>query len=76
MKYYPAFTHNLVKAFGDVPYPITKAELAARVGDIRVQNDFDSKISLKALVESLPVDRFTCACELYNNIDCIVFDFH
>ncbi len=75
MSYYSAFVHNLVKAFGDIDYPITKAELIAKVGDKGVQNDFNSTISLKKLIEELPVDRFTCACELYCNIDCVVLKF-
>ena len=44
MKYYSAFVHNLVKAFGDVSYPISKADLAAQVDGIQVQNGFDSFI--------------------------------
>lgn len=70
MKFYSAMSHNITQAIKDINYPVTKKELIERTGDRVVQIDFDKKIALKELWEKLPLDEFSCAGELYNNISC------
>lgn len=74
-KFYLALSHNLVKAFGDIQYPITREQLIAQVGDKKVQSDFGSYISVKELIEQLPVSRYTCGGELFCNIQCVLVKF-
>lgn len=69
-KYYPAFVHNIVKTLEDVDYPVSKNELIERFGDKQIQNDFDSSILFKDLLEKMPLDEFCCAHEFYCNVNC------
>lgn len=71
-KYYVATSHNITKELVDVDYPVTKDELIKLVGDKEIQVDFDSKMLLKDLFIKLPLDEFSCAAELYNNISCAI----
>lgn len=69
-KYYPAVMHNYTRALSEVRYPITKEELIRQVGGKKVQVDFDQFILMKDILTDLPLERFTCAAELFNNIIC------
>ncbi len=73
MKYYSAYTHNIVKAMAGINYPIGKQELLEKVGDKVIQKDFDQCILFRELIEKLPQDSYSCACEFYNNIQCVDF---
>lgn len=72
-KYYVAGSHNITLALKEINYPITKAELIKKVGEKEVQVDFDEKILLKDLFKDLPLDEFSTAAELYNNITCVTW---
>ncbi len=67
-KYYPALMHNLSRALGEIHYPITKEELLSQRGSRQVQIDFDRSIPLEDLIRPTPLDRYSCAAELYNNL--------
>lgn len=73
MKFYSAAQHNITKALADINYPVTKQKLIDKTGDRIVQMDFDKKIALKELWDQLPLDSFSCAAELYNNITCVLW---
>lgn len=67
-KYYPATMHNIAKALAEVEYPITKEALIAQVGAKQVKLDFDLTVVFSEILEKMPLDRYTCAAELINNI--------
>lgn len=67
-KYYPATMHNIAKALAEVSYPITKEALIAQVGSKKVQVDFEEIVVFSDILEKMPLDRYTCAAELINNI--------
>lgn len=73
MKFYSAAQHNITKAIAEINYPVTKKELIDLTGDTIIQMDFDKKIALKELWEKLPLDSFSCAGELFNNISCALW---
>lgn len=73
MKFYVATQHNITQAIADVNYPITKSALLKQTGERIVQVDFDKRVPLKEIFEKLPLDAFSCAGELYNNITCVMW---
>lgn len=73
MKFYVATQHNITQALADVDYPITKKALLEQTGERVVQVGFDKKIPLKDIFGSLPLESFSCAGELYNNITCVMW---
>lgn len=73
MKFYVAAQHNICQALGDIDYPVTKEALLESKGSEIIQIDFDKKIEFKEILEKLPLDSFSCAGELYNNISCVLW---
>ena len=73
MKFYMALQHNLTQALRDISYPINKEELIRIAGDRVIQTNFDKKVVLKEIFEKMPIDSYSCAGELYNNISCVLF---
>lgn len=73
MKFYMALQHNLTQALTDVDYPVTKQELIRIAGDREIQTGFETKAVLKDIFEKMPIDSYSCAGELYNNISCVLF---
>lgn len=73
MKFYTAMQHNLAKALYDIRFPITKQELIDKAGSRKIQTDFDKTVELREIFEKMPLDRFSCAGELYNNISCAIW---
>jgi hypothetical protein len=70
-KFYPAAQHNITRALADIRYPVTKEALIRQTGERIVQVDFEKKVPLKEIFQSLPLSEFSCAAELYNNIACV-----
>jgi len=66
-KYYPATMHNVMKALGEISYPITKEELIAKVGKKTVKLDFNEVVVFEEILSKMPLERYTCAAELINN---------
>jgi len=72
MKFYVAMQHNITKALADVRYPIAKQALIELTGERKVQVDFEKVIPLKEIFVKMPLDTYSCAAELYNNIFCAI----
>jgi len=64
-RYFLAGIHFITKALADVDYPISKAQLIAKVGSREVQMDWDKKQTMKQLIEPLKVDKFETAAHLF-----------
>lgn len=62
---YPAFFHYIHKQLADVDYPCTKAEILDKAGDRPVFTDWDTQVPLKAFIEPIPQQSFSCAADLY-----------
>ncbi len=72
-KFYPAMMHNVSRALGEVRYPITKEELISQVGKEEVRIDYDRVVTMEDLIAPAPLDRYSCAAELYNNMICAIW---
>lgn len=64
-KPYLAGIHHIVKALGDVDYPIAKSELIARVGKNGVQVDWDKTVTMEELLNPVKIDNFESAASLF-----------
>ena len=72
-KFYPAMMHNVSRALREVRYPITKEELIGQVGKEEVRIDYDRVVTMEDLIDPVPLDQYSCAAELYNNIICVIW---
>jgi|LSQX01.1.fsa_nt_gb hypothetical protein len=57
--------HYVVKALGDVDYPITKSELIKLVGDKEVLVDWNETRTMKELIEPIKIDKFESAASFF-----------
>ena len=62
---YVPFTHYLVKAIGDISYPIDKAHLISAVDGVSIYTKPGKKVLLSDIFDMLIPDEFECATALY-----------
>jgi hypothetical protein len=70
-KFYMAAAHNTVRLLeaADISFPISKADLLAKVGDKEVQIDYDKKVTMNEYCKNIKVDVFTCKAQFFNALN-------
>lgn len=65
-------SHYIVKALGDVDYPINKNALIELVGDQEVVVDWNQKKTIKELIEPIKISRFENAASFYCALNAVM----
>jgi hypothetical protein len=65
--------HFIHKALEPVSFPTNKAEISAKVGDVKVKNGFDSTKTINEYLDMMVVDEFSCACQFYCALYAMMF---
>ncbi|MDR0886629.1 MAG: hypothetical protein LBN22_09830 [Clostridiales Family XIII bacterium] len=68
IQFYMAGMHHVVKAFeaAGVTFPISKADLLAKVGDADIQVDYASTIKFSDLSKNIKQDAFVNKAQFFN----------
>ena len=59
--------HYIVLAMRGVEFPITKAELIEKVGDVPIRTGENSETPFRTILEKMPMNEFRSPVEFYCN---------
>ena len=67
-KYYMAAAHNTVRVLekGNINFPISKADLLKKVGECKVQVDFDKVLTMNEYCKGIKIDSFADKAQFFN----------
>jgi len=67
-KFYTAAIHNVVRLFQmeEIGFPIIKEAMLYKVGDIKVQVDFNESITMREFCKDIKIDKFENKCQFFN----------
>lgn len=62
---YLLMLHYVVIAMRDISFPVSKAEIIEKVGDIPIRNTPDASVPFRQILENMPLEQYSCAAEFY-----------
>jgi hypothetical protein len=70
-KYYMAAAHHTVRLLesANIQFPISKADLLAKVGEKEVQVDFDKKITMNEYCKNIKLESFANKAQFFNALN-------